>query len=271
MLESLKHYISVSIYFIKMALGRQLEYPSFLVCWLIGNPINFLMGIWMIKVITQRFQALNGWNYPEIAFLYGLSILSHALMVIFFIQTWNMDRMIIRGGFDRMLLRPLNVFFQFCVNYFNLIGITDMIPGLIVFLFGCKMVGFQWTFINIIKLLMVLIGATLIRGSFFTITGSIAFWTKSCRSMVETNLTLFERTTMYPLSIYPFAIQMVFTFLLPFGFISFYPVCDILGKNDVFNLPVGLAIWTPVVGIALEMLASKIFNVGLKRYESSGS
>jgi ABC-2 type transport system permease protein len=230
-----------------------------------------MVGVWMIGVITQRFQSLNGWTYPQIAFLYGISLLSHSISILLFIQTWGIERMVRRGAFDRFLVRPISVFYQFCIDYINPIGFTDMIPGLIIFIYGCNIVHFQLTFINVVKVLLVLFGAALIRGASYTILGSVAFWTKSSSSLISMVHTVFERTTYYPLSIYPLAIQIIFTFILPFGFISFYPACDFLGQDTGFHLPIGFALWTPVVGILLEIIAVFIFNRGLKKYESAGS
>lgn len=269
-MEYIKYHISVAAFFAKLAIKRQLEYPYFLICWLIGIPIHYLGSIWMINVITERFHALNGWEFSELAFLYGLSLLSHGMMVVLFIQTWNIEGMVQRGGFDRMLMRPMNMLFQFSFNHINFIGLIDMIPGSIIFAYGCYAVGFKFTFFNIIKIILVFAGAVLIRASFFMITGSIAFWTKGSRSMVGLGLTLFEKTSMYPLSIYPNAIQMIFTFIMPFGFISFYPACDFLNKGgQVFSL--GFSLLTPLVGAILALLAGIFFSTGLKRYESAGS
>jgi ABC-2 type transport system permease protein len=76
---------------------------------------------------------------------------------------------------------------------------------------------------------------------------------------------------MYPLSIFPRGIQMLLTFLVPVGFISFYPALDFVGPNDSFALPIDLALFTPAVGAVLFLLAYAIFHRGLKRYESAGS
>ena len=116
-----------------------------------------------------------------------------------------------------------------------------------------------------------LAGATLIRGALFTLTGSIAFWTKRSRSLIEVNLNLLEKATFYPLAIYPFAIQVLFTFLIPIGFISFYPACEFLQKEDRSPLPLEWAIWTPIIGCLFFALAIFVFKKGLKNYESSGS
>jgi ABC-2 type transport system permease protein len=271
MLSFVRHHVSVAGCFARLAIQRQLEYPLFLVSWFLMIPTQYFAGIWMLKIIVDRFQPLNGWSFEQLAFVYGLGLLSHGLQVIFFIQTWNIEGMVIRGGFDRMLLRPMNVFFQFVVNYVNFIGMIDLIPGSIIFLYACSKVGFAWTLSNILKLLAVILGGMLIRAAIYTITGSIAFWTKASRSMVGLVGQLFERTGMYPLSIYPVMVQMLLTFLVPVGFISFYPACEFLKQDDRFILPLGLAIWTPVVGVLMFSVAHAIFKLGLSRYESAGS
>lgn len=271
MLDALKYHVSVASCFYRLAIQRQLEYPLFLVSWLLLIPTQYFAGVWLLKVLTVRFQPLNGWDFPELAFLYGLGLLSHGLNVVLFIQAWHIDGMVIRGGFDRMLLRPMNVFFQFVVNYFNFIGLIDLIPGTIIFLYACKLVGFDWTFANIVKLFLVVGGGTLIRASIFTVLGSIAFWTKKSASLVGMTLALQERTTMYPLQLYPYTIQVILSFVIPIGFISFYPAVEFLGKTDGFQLPSGLALWTPVIGLISFVVSHAVFHVGLRNYESSGS
>ncbi|QYR21923.1 ABC-2 family transporter protein [Paenibacillus sp. sptzw28] len=270
-MSALRHYYSVAACFARLAIQRQLEYPLFLFSWLLMIPIQYFSGIWMLKIIVDRFQPLDGWGFPELSFIYGLALLSHGIMVVLFINTWHMDHMVINGAFDRLLLRPMNVFFQLVASYFNFIGLIDLIPGTIIFLYGCHLVGFEWSAANIVKLILVIIGGVLIRASLFIILGTIAFWTKRNASMVGFALAMLERATMYPLGIYPYLIQVLFTFLIPIGFISFYPSAEFLHKANGFQLPSNLAIWTPVIGIVCFLLSQQVFKFGLKNYESSGS
>lgn len=271
MLKRLIYYIKLANCSSKLSIKRQMEYPAFLISWLIKIPVQYFSGIWMLKVITDKFQNINGWDFKELAFIYGLSLLSNGLMVIIFTQTRYMDSMIIKGEFDRMILRPADIFFQFVTYSINFIGLIDLIPGIIIFIYACDNIHFVWNGINFIKLFGVIVGGTMIRGAFYIIMGSIAFWTKKNSSLISTGITMLERTTMYPLSIYPFFIQILFTVVLPFGFISFYPACEFLGQEDRFLVPVGLSVWTPLIGCVCFFVAICIFRNGLKIYESSGS
>jgi ABC-2 type transport system permease protein len=76
---------------------------------------------------------------------------------------------------------------------------------------------------------------------------------------------------MYPLNIYPWILQLIFTFLIPIGFISYYPASEFLGKESGFHIPLSMALWTPVVGIVCFIISQFIFSIGMKKYESSGS
>ena len=254
MLKTIRYYAGMGIYYIKLSLLGWMEYPMNLAAWLGTNLLQF-----------------NGWTYSQIAFLYGLAMLSHAFSIILFIQTWHIGGIMLAGELDRFLLRPMNVSFQFLFMDFNLIGLTDLLPGVIIFIYGCMQVRFSWTLYSTLAIMAVLFGATLIRGALFMATGSIAFWTKSNSDFSGINLNIMDRTTMYPLTMYPRIIQMIFTFVLPFGFISFFPASAFLGMDNGFSFPSWIIWFTPVVGIAVFTLSCLLFCAGLRKYDSAGS
>ncbi|MGO8673719.1 MAG: ABC transporter permease [Capsulimonadaceae bacterium] len=271
MLETLRTYACVSSCFIRLALQRQLEYPLFIVTWLITNPMQYLAGMWMLKAIVTQFHALAGWDVPQIAFLYGLGLLSHGVMVLLFMQTWLIDDMISQGEFDRILLRPLSATFQFSMGFVNLVGLTDLIPAVIIFWYGCRLTHFALTLPHAAIVLLVVFGGTLIRAAFFIILGSVAFWTQRSAPLTLAGEQLIQRGTFYPIAIYPRLMQMLLTFLVPLGFVSFYPTCHLVGGRPGIDVPASLGLWTPAVGIVFFWVSQQIFTAGLRRYEGAGS
>jgi len=270
-MKTLKYYATAGIYMMKLNLQGQMEYPSFLIGWFLANALQFAVGVGTLRVITLQFQNINGWEFNQIAFMYGLGIISHALSVIIFIQTWYIDGLVIHGEFDRMLLRPMSIYFQFCFHYINLIGLTDMLPGVIIFIYGAVSVGFSFTLLNIISVILVIAGATMIRGGIYTLVGSVGFWTKSTQSLTTASENIFVKAIMYPMTIYNWTIQAIFTFLIPVGFISFYPASAFLDKDAGFEFPGSVIIWTFVIGVLFMLLGRTLFNIGLKHYDSAGS
>lgn len=271
MLSSIRHYTSVTLEYLKLSILTVFEYPANMIGWFISNPLQFIVGFATIQFVVKEFGDIAGWNYGQLAFLYGLAIISHALSMILFVQGWFMGYSVIEGDFDRYLLRPMSVLYQFCFTQFNLIGITDLIPGLCVFIYGCIKVGFVFNLRNVLALLAILIGATFIRGGIYIIIGSSSFWTKSIADFGGYTQEFMDKTTMYPLSMYPEGVQFLLTFIIPIGWVSFYPAAELMGiTGDVF-MP-GMAPWISLMmGTIVFAVAATVFYAGLKRYESAGS
>ena len=116
-----------------------------------------------------------------------------------------------------------------------------------------------------------LIGATMIRGGIYLMIGSISFWTKSVVDFGGYTQELFDKTTMYPLSMYPESIQFVATYLIPVGWVSFYPASSLLGIGDGATNVNGAVWMTLLIGILVFLAASYVFKIGLRKYESAGN
>lgn len=271
MLGIIKHYASVGICSFKLSLQRQFEYPIYILSCFIMIPMMYGSGVLLLYFMVKNFQPINGWTFPHLVFVYGIGNVSHAVMMVFAGQLWNMENYIIRGEFDRMLLRPLNPYYQFVSSEINFIALMDLITGGIIFSYGCSLVKFEWSAANTAKVVMVVLGAALIRFSIFTVICTISFWTKKSMPLLLLATELLDRTTLYPISIYPFLLQFIFTFIIPVAFISFYPACEFLAQDDRFNIPLGLSVWTPIVGILTIIPAILFFNYALRSYESAGS
>ena len=269
--QELHHYLDVTAQVIKMAVLTVFEYPSNIAGWLISNPLQFIMGFAIIKFVVESFGEINGWNYGQLAVLYGISVISHALSMIFFVQGWFMGYYVMDGDFDRYLTRPLGVLYQFFFTNINIFGITDLIPGILVFVYGCMKCGLQITWYFVIQVIVMLIGATLIRGGIYILLGSTSFHTRSAVDFGQYTQEIMDKTTMYPISMYPESMQFILTYLIPIGWVSFYPVSGLLGiENGVCN-GFFVSFITLAAGILVMLLAGAYFTAGLKKYESAGN
>ena len=270
-LRELCHYIDVTIHVIKMAFMTVIEYPSNIAGWLISNPLQFIMGFAIIRFVVESFGEINGWNYGQLAFLYGLSVISHALSMIFFVQGWFMGYFVLEGEFDRYLTRPLSVLYQFFFTNINIFGVTDLIPGILVFVYGCVKCGIRVSFFFLLQVFVMLIGAALIRGGIYILLGSTSFHTRSAVDFGQYTQEIMDKTTMYPISMYPECMQFILTFLIPVGWVSFYPASGLLGIENRFCSGLFLPFVTLMVGIVVMLLAGVYFHAGLKKYESAGN
>lgn len=271
MIKRLCHYLRVTLVCIRMAILTIIEYPSSIIGWLISNPIQFVVGFAVIQFVVEQFGQINGWNYGQLAVLYGLSVISHALSMIFFVQGWFMGHYVIEGEFDRFLTRPMSVLYQFFFTQINIFGITDLIPGIIVFIYGCVKIRLHFSFMQVICILVMLAGATLIRGGLYLILGTSSFFTRSANDFGQYTQEIMDKTTMYPISMYPEGLQFILTYIIPIGWVSFYPVSSMLGMNGAVAGQGITVLLCLMVGIIVMCAAGLFFNYGLKKYESAGN
>ncbi len=269
-MKTIRYYIGLAAMFTRLSIQSELEYPFMLIGHVLANSIQWVVGFATVKFVVDQFGSIGGWGYESLAFLYGMSVLQHALAVVLYIQTWYMGYMVIEGEFDRYMLRPINPVFQFLFQDFNLIGFTDMIPGLMVFFYGCAKVRLVPNLTNILLILCILAGGTMIRGAVWMFCGSMSFWTRSTANFTDMVGELFERVSMYPVTIYPKWAQVLFTYLLPLAWITFWPVGDMLGVGTS-PIPIPMAVITLAVGSLMFAGSCAVFRLGLNRYESAGS
>lgn len=274
MLKKLRHHFSVAYCQIKLDAVSSFQYFSYSIVWFFMIGISAFSTFFVLKAIMDRIGQINGWSFPQVVFLYGLGLISHGFEDMFFIQNRWIETLIIRGEFDRLLLRPLGVFFLFNTNTFNMVGFYDIFPGVIMFIYACGLLHFVLTPLNILYLLIITVSGTFIRAALLVTSGSVAFWTKKSQVLVDTDLTLMDRTSSYPLTIYPKWFQWLFTFVVPLAFINFYPVSGLLNipLGEGFPIAPDMILWAPIAAALFFMAAMALFKFGLKhKYESSGS
>ena len=147
---------------------------------------------------------------------------------------------------------------------------TDLIPGILVFVYGCVKCEVSVNLLFIFRVVIILAGATLIRGGIYILLGSTSFHTRSAVDFGQYTQEIMDKTTMYPLSMYPESMQFILTYLIPAGWISFYPVTALLGKTGAFSGMI-VPFVTLAVGILMMLIAGAYFSMGLKKYESAGN
>ena len=62
--------------------------------------------------LLHSFPSMNGWNFRDMAFLYALWMIGHALHNTLFSNVGDIPEHIRDGEFDRLLVRPLDPLFQ---------------------------------------------------------------------------------------------------------------------------------------------------------------
>jgi ABC-2 type transport system permease protein len=223
-------------------------------------------GILSIWVVMLQVPTLNGWTYDELLLVYGLILLSKSINHMFADNLWTVGSDYIRtGNFDRFLVRPVDPLFHLLADRFCHDGLGTFAMGLALVVKAAVALGIAWTPHHIAYLVVAVLSGGTIFIALNLLTAASAFWVIDSRPIT---LTVFQthEFAKYPLSLYGKGVSTVMTWLIPYGFASFYPASYVLGRD------IGLLAWAgPIVATLLLLLSYRVWLYGLSHYAGTGS
>ena len=253
---------------VKMNIKRWMEYRMDFFIGITAMFLTNVISIVFFWVIFQHISILNGWTFEQLLFLVGLSYLSFGVWHTFLTgaSPHRIERYITNGDFDRILLKPMNPLLLLIMSDVDDDGFGDIIAGVLVLGYASNALSIVWTLQKIILLILSVIGGVLIIFSVVLLLTTATFWIVRSGMLSQIFWSLM-RFTELPLDIYNPFIMFILTFVLPFGFINYYPAQTFLGKG----LWAYTAYLTPVIGLITFAIAYSIWKFGIKNYTSTGS
>ncbi|MGA2973855.1 MAG: ABC-2 family transporter protein [Spirochaetia bacterium] len=253
-------------------LKAQMEYRVDFIVSIFQITLLQLGSLGLVWVVLDRFHALGGWTFGEVAFLVGLRLLSHGLLILFFPDIrGGANEHIVSGEFDKFLLKPVNPLFLLAANSVLLNGFTDFSSGVAIVVISSLTLGLHWTVVKILALIAVILGALLIEMAVYLAASAASFWILKLEALIDIAFQFHEQYILYPLNIYGKPIQILLTFVIPFAFVNFYPSLYFLDKSSAVLFHPALAYATPLVGVLTFAVAYFIWKRGLRVYGSTGS
>jgi ABC-2 type transport system permease protein len=160
----------------------------------------------------------------------------------------------------------MNLFFYFISEEIDLKGFGQLALGIVMFIYSWNRLGVPVTPEKILLLISLLFSSSLIMIAIMTAASATAFWIINS-GMVMIFLFKFREYAAYPTTIFNAAFQVVFSLLIPIGFIAFYPSLIFLRPENVSVL----SYLTPLVGIVFLFLAYQFWMRGARQYSGTGS
>jgi len=259
-------YMSLYWLFLTQRLKVLMEYRANFIIGAVSTIAMQASGILAIWVVMQKVPNLNGWSYDEILLVYGLITLAKSINHMFADNLWTLGRSYIRsGGFDRFLVRPIDPLFHLLADRFCQDGIGNFLVGVALVIKASIGIGIQWTFLKGLMLVVAVISGGGIFIALNLITCVTSFWIVD--SVPVTRLVFDNHLfAQYPLTIYPRAISILLTWIVPYGLASFYPASYLLNRE------MGNLAWlAPFVAAALLLIGYRFWQFGLKHYNSTGT
>jgi ABC-2 type transport system permease protein len=266
-LNDLNIYLKLAVASIK----SRMEYRGSFVVFIITVVLFYTAQIATVGIVLNRFKTIGGWKLGEIVFLYSLLILSQSVVTFVFSGILDFSTLVREGTYDRMLIRPLSTMGQVLMGAFEISGFANLIMGVVTFIIANSFVDISWTLSKVLILLSVIIGSAGILGGIRIIIAAVSFYAINNQSLVHLFVYSSREFLLYPLNIYNYGLRFLLTFIIPLGFVNYYPAHFFLDKTGFelfhpyihyFTLPIGMVVAT----------CSMIFwRFAQRRYESAGA
>ena len=273
------HYLKLYARFIVVHMKSQMEYR---IGFFMDHFILILyysityMGVW---IILNKFHSVAGWSFYEVLLLFNLNLFSYSVSSLFFGfgSMRRVETMIQQGTFDSMLIYPLNPFLHVVFKQFGHTYFAHIALCIAVFFICFEKLNIIWSFTNVLWFSLVSIGGAMIQAAVMIFTGTMNFWFIRSTTAIDTSIQVMKTFVDYPITIYEKWVQIILTFIIPYAFITFYPVEHFLNKFGP-SLFYGIALFdplfqfgTPVVGVVSFLFSYTLWNFGINRYQSTGS
>lgn len=166
-----------------------------------------------------------------------------------------------------MLVRPVSPVLQVLTQAFGIQGFGTVLVGAAILVRAMRELHLAWGVGEWALLAATLLGGTVLLGAVNLATSSSAFWEPASTSALPFTVQNLAEFAKFPLTLYGRFVQVLLTWVLPFGLVTYYPSTVLLGRPDA-HLWLG---WlAPLAGPAMAVVAGVIWQCGLGRYQGAG-
>lgn len=251
--------------FFKMHLNSQLQYRASFILSFISQFIVFFGYYFTILCLFDNFSNIKGFTLYEVLLTFSIIQFGFAFCETFFRGMDVFDELIISGNFDKLLLRPRNIMFQVFTEEMSLVRIARLLQALIILIIAFVKINIDWDIYKIITVIFMLMSSILIFLGIFILAASYCFVTVKGLEVRNVFTDGGKHMAQYPIGIFKKGFKFIFTFIIPYGFVNYYPLLYILGKNNN-----KLFMFSPLITVLYLIPCIIVFYKGIKKYSSTG-
>jgi ABC-2 type transport system permease protein len=252
-------------------LRGQMQYKRSFLLQIVGNGLAHLGEMVSLFFLFDRFGSLGGWEVGEFAFLYGFSAFSFGIAHALGSGLSGFSEQVRRGEFDRLLTRPLGAFLQVVASDVQLRRLGGIVQGLVALAIAFRLGEVPWTPGRVAYFLVALVSATVLFVALFALDATFSFWTTEGTEAVNAVTYGGSYIATFPLHIFDLWLRGLFLWIIPLGFVVYFPSLYLLDKSTPLDLPGWLRFVAPLAALIFWLAALQLWRIGVRRYRSTGS
>ena len=260
--EYIRLYFLIEAQYVK---GR-MQYRADFIISSVGMFVSSLATLGVFWVIFDNVPSISGWTLMEMVFIYSFYMIAISPMQILFDHAWQLRFHVQQGSFIKYYFRPLNMMFYYMSEMFDIKGLTQLAAGIILLVYASIQLNIDWTLARFALLVMTVFSAALVQISIIVAASCATFWVVDSYPVLGLAWKLREFSP-YPMNIFDGAFRFTFTYLIPIGFVAFYPSQLFLRPEEVSPL----IYFSPIIGIGLFAITYWIWTRGVNSYTGTGA
>ncbi len=260
-------YLAYQLAYLRGRMDYRWQFLGDIVAGILGQA-SVVASLWLI---TRRFTEVGGWTFPELAVLYGLSMLTFALAgMVFWPFVYLVDGLVVSGRLDQYFLRPRGLVVQLVCGGAGINHLGGVAVGAATVAIGLGALAARLSALKIAYLVAAIGGGALLQAAGIITVAALSFWLMRSSDLGDIVFYNLQNFLSYPLTIYPGFLKVLLTAVIPLAFVNWYPSLLLLDRcAGTLDFVLGLA--APLVGAAAFVGALALFRRGERRYASSGS
>lgn len=258
----------MSLYFkyLNILFKSQMQYRTSFWLLVAGQffiPFSIFAGLYFL---FERFGQIKGWDFYEVALCFAVIHMAFSLSECFARGFDMFSGMVVRGEFDRVLVRPRSTFIQILGSKFEFSKIGRLLQSAIVLVWALGNLSIDWSLPKIITLIFMISSGVLIFTGIYILQATMCFWTVQGLEVANIFTDGGREMAQYPLNIYQKWVARFFTYVIPFGTVNYLPLMYLLGeKNNLYYMLL------PVLGSLFILPCLLFWQCGVRHYRSTGS
>lgn len=258
----MKYYLkSLSMHF-----KTDMEYKKSFIMAFIAQIFVLFSNYFIIIALFSKFNNIKGFTLYEVMLCYGIIQFGFSIYETFFRGVDKFEDLIIDGSYDRLLVRPRSIMLQIICSKADLVKLSRLIQTIIILVISIVNLQLSLTLPRVLTLIFMLMGSVMIFSAIFLIAASYCFLTVQGLEIKNLICDGGKHMAQYPIGVFKKPVVFIFTVLIPYGCVNYYPLLYLLGKSN--NI---LYMLSPFTVIIFCIFAVLLFRRGQKRYVSVGS
>jgi viologen exporter family transport system permease protein len=255
---------------VSAGIRSQLQYRTSFALDFLGAFLIAFLDFLAVLVIFHNTPRLGAWSVHEVAFLYALSSIAFAFTDLALGHLDLFPQLIRDGNFDILLVRPRGTLLQVIAQDIQLRRLGKAAQGALVLVYALSSLHLDWTPARAAMLAAALVSGVVIFASIWILFACIAFWTVDGGEFTNAFTYGGNYLAQYPIDIYGTWVRRFLAYLVPVGFVCYFPSLYILDKPDPLGLPRVLQFLSPAVALAAALVAGSAWRICVRRYRSAG-